>query len=48
MFRFEKLFMFSNTMKLGARIAYNGGSDLFDNMGMKSPIYVGFVANADL
>ena len=47
-FRFEKLFMFSNTMKLGARIAYNGGSDLFDNMGMKSPIYVGFVANADL
>ena len=47
-FRFEKLFMFSNTMKLGARIAYNGGSSVFDKIGMESPVYVGFVANTAL
>ena len=47
-FRFEKLFMFSNTMKIGVRVAYNGGSDLFDTLDMKSPVYVGLVTNIDL
>lgn len=47
-FRFEKLFMFSNTMKIGVRVAYNGGSDLFDTLDMKSPVYVGLVTNLDL
>lgn len=47
--RFEKLFMFPSTMKLGVRIAYNGGSShLYDQIGMKSPVYVGFVANTKL
>ncbi|MBQ6199553.1 MAG: hypothetical protein IJK44_10025 [Bacteroidales bacterium] len=48
-FRFEKLFMFSTTMKLGVRVAYNGGSeDLYKSTGLKSPVYVGFVANTEL
>ena len=48
-FRFEKLFAISNTLKLGARVAYNGGSeDLFKNSGLKSPFYIGFVANTEL
>jgi hypothetical protein len=48
-FRFEKLFMISNTIKLGARVAYNGGSgELYKSIGLKSPVYVGFVANTEL
>ncbi len=47
-FRFEKLFMFSSTMKPGIRIAYNGGSGLFSSIDMKSPVYVGLVINTDL
>ena len=47
-FRLEKLFMVSNTLKLGLRFAYNGGSQLYDDLGLKSPIYVGFIANTDL
>ena len=48
-FRFEKLFMISNTLKLGVRFAYNGGSEnLYKSIGLDSPVYVGFVTNTDL
>lgn len=48
-FRFEKLLMLSNTMKLGVRVAYNGGSsELYDSLGMTSHVYAGFVINTEL
>lgn len=49
--RFEKLFMLSTSLKLGIRTAYNGGSgyDYFaDALGLKRPLYIGFVMNTDL
>lgn len=47
--RFEKLFMISNTMKLGVRVAMNGGSEaLYKSLGMEKPFYIGFVANTEL
>ena len=49
--RFEKLFMLSTSLKLGIRTAYNGGSvyDFFaDALGLKRPLYIGFVMNTDL
>jgi hypothetical protein len=42
---FEKFFMLSNTLKLGVRVAYNGGSELYDSLGLDNPYYVGFVVN---
>lgn len=49
LFRFEKLFMIANTIKMGVRVAYNGGSEgLYNTIGLKSPVYVGFVFNEEL
>lgn len=47
--RFEKFLAVSNTLKLGARVAYNGGSDmLYQSTGLESPVYVGVVINSTL
>jgi hypothetical protein len=49
--RFEKLLMLANTWRFGIRTAYNGGSgyDYFANtLGLKRPLYVGFIMNTDL
>lgn len=43
LFRFEKFLIISNTIKLGVRYSYNGGS-LFHNMGLDEPHYIGFVS----
>ena len=41
--------MIANTIKMGVRVAYNGGSEsLYNTTGLKSPVYVGFVFNEEL
>lgn len=44
MFRFEKLLILNNTIKLGFRFAYNDGS-LNKTLGVKDPFYIGVVTN---
>lgn len=47
-FRFEKLFMISNTLKLGLRVSYRGGSQFYDDLGLKTPLAFNFIAATDL
>jgi hypothetical protein len=44
MFRFEKLLILNNTIKLGCRFAYNDGT-LNKTLGVKDPFYIGVVTN---
>ena len=49
--RFEKLFTAASTIKLGIRMAYNGGNgyDYFaDALGLNRPFYIGVVTNTEL
>lgn len=43
MFRFEKFLFINNTMKVGLRYSYNGGS-LFHDIGLDGPHYIGLVS----
>lgn len=46
LFRFEKLLFINNTVKMGLRYSYNGGS-LSDRMGLDEPHYLGVVVGLD-
>lgn len=49
--RFERILMFNYPVRLGARFAYNGGTE-FDwfksTLGIKKPYYIGFIAGLNL
>ena len=47
LFRFEKLLFLSNTLKMGVRGSYNGGS-LYDRLGMDNRYSFRFVIGADI
>ena len=48
--RFEKLLMISNSVKMGLRLAYNGGGcfDWFRENGSAKPFYIGLIVNTNL
>ena len=48
--RFEKLLMISNSVKMGLRLAYNGGGcfDWIRENGSAKPFYIGLIVNTNL
>ncbi len=46
MLHLEKLLIIENSIKAGLRVSYNGGS-LYEQIGMETPVHIGFVSSLD-